>query len=467
MYPRRPLNIYSSSSRKRARSSSSQPRSRASSPQDATHEDITVTEMSRRMLKRSLSGVKNSSLGRKEDVGEPFSKKRKHTSRSRIPLAEVPQQRGLLEHLSYIPKTPPPQITATQDSIMSENSGVLSPPISTGRRTLIRTDPREKENQARVSSSMLSSPCFAKQQPALGIQSTQILSLKPRSQLERTRSTASALRRNSAKLTQQSTRSSQSALKRHTTAAQHAKKTVQQEWLIPPPQADPILHGSPRNVRALDFSISREGSFFANSPQAFSTPTHSHRPSPSSIQVTSAPIFDCSQDGSGKTGSRTNLDEVVNDVTMNESTPRARMMLEDYITYPADLAHSDSPPAESSSRKPASSAQKIRRHTHFHYSQDSIFSSALDFSETMTIKQPLPLASAIRKSVDPSRLDELLSKASTPAPLDVLSHVKAATPADPSPGVSDREEMRELFSVFDINGQLSPYLLDYMLLNTA
>jgi hypothetical protein len=411
-----------------------------------------MKEMSKRMLKRSLSGLKEGSAEQKENAttSGPL-KKPKHIRSSRIPLAEV-QRRSLTQNPNVL-KTPPSRRDPSQDTIkdnaLKKTPGLLSPPLAMGLKTVFQAD---SQMNMHSSSSFLSSP-FAKQRNFSDNQPTsaRLPSLRPHPQIGRARSSVYAFRRNSTR----QTRPSKAALTRHTSAAQPVKKTAQQDWLVPPPQDNPILHGNLRDIRTLEASLSREGSFFAQSPQAFSTPAHNHGRLSRSAHTPSTSGLQHLQKAAHGINKQLSSDDVVDNVTMRESTPRARMMLDDYIAYPEDTVPSDTlEPAKSADEGHGSPLQAVRQRTHFHFSEDSIFSSALDFSQTMTMKQPLriPAASAVKESVDPSKLNEFLLTTRAPASKAVPLQDTSVAGPEPSPAQSDREELRDLFAVFGIEG---------------
>ena len=406
-----------------------------------------MTEMSRRMLKRSLSGVK--------DVGNVDASMRTETlvPKKRRPLVEINQRRNGADNSTPVPRTPSRHTTRKDSPRTSNNDSKFSSPLASGRQIITRVGSR-KENQHRPNTSLepLSSPFSKKQDPG-NVQITQSrdnLLSQPRPK----RAKSNVLQQDSTKRTNLSSRSRQSTLKRHASAAQPSKKTIRQEWLVPPAKANPILH-STSHAHAFDFSFTRESSFFAHSPQAFSTPVHkrvlSLAPSITvPLQLSVSPSGTALRDTT-----QTNSDNAANDVTMKEATPRARMMMmmEDYITFPpdrqpsSDVTETEAAPSESLT----SSAQKNRQRTHFHFSEDSIFSSVLDFSKTMTIKRSLLVHTAIKTSADPERLKELLPNANLNTPTSV--HTLPITLTDlPASSQSDKEDLREMFSTLGIDG---------------
>lgn len=545
MSSRRPLAIYSAKRRQRSISNPHYRPVGPSSPlkqlgsQDA---DLSVAEMSRRMMKRSRSGLSRSGSastgaspndpndegdGRVRDV-RPAKKSRVGCELEDAKAMRVPLQ-TILEPGSNIPaddsgmsvdmdltsvlqlKTPTPrEDTApmlpgathipTRDR---EAPDFLSPLPSnhSSKRILAHraSSIQLKENRPRISGAIRSASAS---NTGNGLLSPAPLSLaspfnsRPGSPsrkrlasrrsskkgtgktLNRTRSVGTDLRRKATMRSYSravSPDSTGATLNRHPShPTSLASRKDKEEWFISPRLKQPGLNTSPSTRPQTPTSqvpYGRETSFFSASPQACSTPVPRNRatvldvpPTPGFLDPDATPRLPLTfQSSAALSFGKKNGDS---DSILDGPTPRARpfrtssalgslLNAEDSL-FPDSDVHDPPRLHDEPNQNPESTApiDKARRRMTIHLSQDSIFSSAMDLSVSMTAKRPLTSA--------PSQVGQpsVPAIASTRNSSDPELPVPPSSPAMPvSPASSEGDELRDMFSILGLDGMSShgPY----------
>lgn len=545
MSSRRPLAIYSAKRRQRSISNPHYRPVGPSSPlkqlesQDA---DLSVVEMSRRMMKRSRSGLSRSgsaSTGASPndpyDEGDGRVRDNRPAKKSRVgceledaKATRVPLQ-TILEPGSNIPaddtgmsvdmdltsvlqlKTPTPrEDTApmlpgathipTRDS---EAPDFLSPLPSnhSSKRILAHraSSIQLKENRPRISGAIRSASAS---NTGNGLLSPAPLSLaspfnsRPGSPsrkrlasrrsskkgtgktLNRTRSVGTDLRRKATMRSYSravSPDSTGATLNRHPShPTSLASRKDKEEWFISPRLKQPGLNTSPSTRPQTPTSqvpYGRETSFFSASPQACSTPVPRNRatvldvpPTPGFLDPDATPRLPLTfQSSAALSFDKKNGDS---DSILDGPTPRARpfrtssalgslLNAEDSL-FPDSDVHDPPRLHDEPNQNPESTApiDKARRRMTIHLSQDSIFSSAMDLSVSMTAKRPLTSA--------PSQVGQpsVPAIASTRNSSDPELPVPPSSPAMPvSPASSEGDELRDMFSILGLDGMSShgPY----------
>lgn len=537
MSSRRPLAIYSAKRRQRSISNPHYRPVGPSSPlkqlgsQDA---DLSVAEMSRRMMKRSRSGLSRSGSastgaspndpndegdGRVRDV-RPAKKSRVGCELEDAKAMRVPLQ-TILEPGSNIPaddsgmsvdmdltsvlqlKTPTPrEDTApmlpgathipTRDR---EAPDFLSPLPSnhSSKRILAHraSSTQLKENRMRISgairsasasnagSGLLSAAPLSLASPfnsRPGSPSRKRLASRRSSKkgtgktLNRTRSVGTDLRRKATMRSYSravSPDSTGATLNRHPShPTSLASRKDKEEWFISPRLKQPGLNTSPSTRPQTPTSqvpYGRETSFFSASPQACSTPVPRNRatvldvpPTPGFLDPDATPRLPLTF----QSAAVLSFDNKKDDSILDGPTPRAHPLrrsaaldsllnAEDSLFPDSDIHDAPRLPNEQLDEQPKSTApiDKARRRMTIHLSQDSIFSSAMDLSVSMTGKRPLMSApSQVGQSSVPAA-------ASTGNSSDPELPVPPSSPAMPvSPASSEGDELRDMFSILGLDG---------------
>lgn len=537
MSSRRPLAIYSAKRRQRSISNPHYRPVGPSSPlkqlgsQDA---DLSVAEMSRRMMKRSRSGLSRSGSastgaspndpndegdGRVRDV-RPAKKSRVGCELEDAKAMRVPLQ-TILEPGSNIPaddsgmsvdmdltsvlqlKTPTPrEDTApmlpgathipTRDR---EAPDFLSPLPSnhSSKRILAHraSSTQLKENRPRISGAIRSASAS---NTGNGLLSPAPLSLaspfnsRPGSPsrkrlasrrsskkgtgktLNRTRSVGTDLRRKATMRSYSravSPDATGATLNRHPShPTSLASRKDKEEWFISPRLKQPGLNTSPSNraqTPTPQVPYVREASFFNASPQACSTPVPRNRatvldvpPTPGFLDPDATPRLPLTF----QSAAALSFDNKKDNSILDGPTPRARplrtssaldslLCAEDSLFPDSDMRDAPRLPDEELNQKLESSApiDKARRRMTIHLSQDSIFSSAMDLSVSMTAKQPLMSAPS---QVGQAPVSVVTSTGNSSDP-ELL--VPPSSPAMPvSPASSEGDELRDMFSILGLDG---------------
>lgn len=535
MSSRRPLAIYSAKRRQRSISNPHYRPVGPSSPlkqlgsQDA---DLSVAEMSRRMMKRSRSGLSRSGSastgaspndpndegdGRVRDV-RPAKKSRVGCELEDAKAMRVPLQ-TILEPGSNIPaddsgmsvdmdltsvlqlKTPTPrEDTApmlpgathipTRDR---EAPDFLSPLPSnhSSKRILAHqaSSTQLKENRPRISGAIrsasasnmgngllspaplsLASPFNSRPgSPSRKRLATRRSSKKSAGKtLNRTRSVGTDLRRKATMRSYSravSPDATGATLNRHPShPTSLASRKDKEEWFISPRLKQPGLNTSPSNSAQTPTSqvpYVKEASFFNASPQACSTPLPRNRatvldapPTPGFFDPDATPRLPLTF----QSAAALSFDDKKDDSILDGPTPRARPLRSssaiDSLLYAKDSLFPDSDihdiPRlldEERDQKLESSApiDKARRRMTIHLSQDSIFSSAMDLSVSMTAKRSLMSA--------PRQESSAPAAAPTGNSSDPELPVPPSSPAMPvSPASSEGDELRDMFSILGLDG---------------
>ncbi|KAI5124271.1 hypothetical protein M0805_005120 [Coniferiporia weirii] len=510
MFSRRPpLAVYSAKRRQRSISNPHPRPVPSSSPlkqlgeQDA---DLTVGEMSRRMMKRSRSSLKRSHSGpdptkaasagaspEERSALEGVRPAKKARTSTRTPLATISgpgfsNQNALVDEDGTVDmdltsmaqlKTPvaregPVQVKSN-DATVNEEPDFLSPlPTSrTAKRVIAhRSNSNLRENRPTkapansndiIMSSApddLASPFHSR---PVSPNSSQLTVKKAfNKKLNRTCSVGTDLRRRatmrsfSRAVSPASNVSSPGFHRRPSLPnSQNNQKKENQDWLVPAQLKRPTGQKAPRRLMDPNTPFVREGSFFRTVPEACSTPitttsrffARAHLPISETIGDTDAtPRLPLTL----RQAAALPNSHVVS--MIDESTPRARPMqdaatltcprTEDSL-FPTSLSPSFDPAESISQAAPfrkATQHRKERGRVEAHLSEDSIFSSSLDFSLSTTIKQstgPVITASDAAGRAFPDPL--LTAPPSSP------------TVASTSSVSSDGDELRDMFSILGLD----------------
>lgn len=513
MSSRRPLAVYSAKRRQR---SISNPHTRPSSSPvkqlDLHDGDLSIAEMSRRMMKKSRASLKRSSLGLDgsgsrsagaSPIDPPLDNTRP-TKKSRT-VGAGPGPRKPLETIvepnrnrSIVPtecgtmdmdltgvaeiKTPAPrEVPVPNDAHICEESDFLSPlPTPHHARCVIahgNSSNQLKENKTKAPASsknniMLLSPAPQSlaspfhSRPATPNSSRSRIAAKKASAnktLNRTRSVGTDLRRRAtmrsySRAVSPASDASGPALQRHPSLpTSQSLKRQEQDWLVRAQPDQTQTRKSPAKIAEPAVPFVRESSFFKNTPQACSTPGPTAKtfrfPQPTPklpADVNATPRLPLLFKTKNKAANSNNLS------LLDGPTPRARpahegpslafLTGEDSLFSGSDVLD---PSRDSSDVNQVATqalqdapVQKTRRRMTVHLSQDSIFSSALDFSTSVTVKQP----SASSRPPDVSTLSD---NTLTEAAVESATIVPAALA---SPTSSDGDELRDMFSILGLDG---------------
>ncbi len=483
------------SSRKRHRSSSNPvPTSSPVKPAVLLDDDMSVAEMTTRMKKRSRAALRHNSgggatqsdgaeqNGLHDEVERPSKRRRGMLSDSRTPLNEkpleintpsAPIQQYLDTHMEEDEealKTPAARIRppVVQPSKSYHETEPLSPlPASARSRRVLKTRASSKylkENIPQNPRSLLTATSLAS--PFHSQHTTPVTSPKPNAPVDemstsiavvnaqknsrtkfgtgRTRSAASTLRRPSNRSGPNSPSVHSNIHRRPSESNLQAKN--RQQWLVPAQTDEVAKKRSAYRPSRLNQSISREGSFFDAAPQACSTPLHP-------IRTARGLQYDTDMTPRLPFHLANTDTPLVRDASMGteDDTPRVSML----PRTSAFRAHSnDSIFGESISPEEGEQTQtnaiipplyrKGMRRATVHIPEDSIFSSAIDFSVSIGPNQPRPT------TVD--------KPDSSNSPSDiVLPHSVAAPPSSPtvqgSPLSSEGgDDLRDMFSILGLDG---------------
>lgn len=246
----------------------------------------------------------------------------------------------------------------------------------------------------------------------------------------RTRSAGSAIRRHSANRSGPSSPSITSGIHRRPSESNLHKS--KQNWLVPV-QPDEVLRNKVAyKPTRLNQSFGREGSFFEGTPLACSTPMHTSQKQRSSDATFRLPF---------------NKSELIASAKADDSTPRASIFSRESIF--SDHSASSHPPVDP--------RRNAGRRTTVHMPEDSIFSTALDFS-TFLQDPPLPLKAARAANAVYDTIASHTKKEARNVASDKLS-VTMAPPASPVSSTSTTssdggDELRDMFSILGLDGAI-------------
>lgn len=486
---RTPSNTYTSRRRQRSASNPYPHLIPSSSPikqLNQDDEDLSVGEMSRRMqkrsrvsMKRSIPGsalVKSASVGTSpldgiHDEAPPSKKKRTGT---REPLATLKApgsntQEATTDNDEILDmditsiaqlKTPVPRENIIEpgkpDTVADEEADSLSPlPTSLKAKRVIahRSNSNLKENSNRnmiakggnpLATSLLDdldSPFHSR--PGSPNTSRPPLSKSWNKSLNRTRSVGTDLRRRAtlrshSRAVSPASNTSSPGTRRHPSQPT-SRMNLRQEnkaWLVPAQFKPGIGQKTPRRPSDAAIPFIRESSFFESTPDACSTPLNK-------------------QNGSRLTGCYIDIDATprlpltlrpttpVNKQDfcgIDDPTPRASIVNGPSIYSKDSLissVHSEKDANDGHSHSTKVASERMRRRVAVHYSQDSIFSSALDFSMTAP---NLLLPDVL---TPPKNADVTVAPPSSPAPVS-----RKTSPA------SLGDDLRDMFSTLGLNGTI-------------
>lgn len=502
MSSKRPVGALALYSAKRRKRSISNPHPQllqpSLSPKNLNEEDkddeLSVTEMSRRMLKRSRNlknNIPGSERGKSSSLGaSPVDQSLENTrpvkkSRSsvRTPLATIqePSLNGQdiinfatdtadmdLTEVAQV-KTPAPldgtnPKPAADHPDEDEETDFLSPlpTIHNAKRVIAhrRSSQSLKENKSGNTllgaSEMdvdLASPFHSRP----GSPDKKSSLLRPSKTLGRTRSVGTDLRRRATMRSHSRAQSPSSgsctpATRHHPSlpGSQSKSKKENQDWFVPAQLKKPHSVQKQRSSETeLDIPFIRESSFFNGVPEACSTPVPQRRklippPTPGTGDVDATPrlpLFLRNRPHVPNTGALTPLDE---------PTPRAQPLLNNALSASAfgDSIFSDDMPLTLSSSNIHPSPVKntkvktyqTNKQENSHYSKDSIFSSSLDNSASRTVKgvfdRPVSLEHSELQTIDPKLLAPPVSPTASPT----------------SQSSSDGDVLRDMFSIMGLDG---------------
>lgn len=491
-----PTTIYSSRCRQRSTSNPYPRPAPSSSPikqLDNQDEELSVEEMSRRMTKRSRNNAKrylldstpmrSASLGASpldciDDEAPPFKKKR---ITSREPLATIKApcsniQRTLTDNEETVDmditsvvkdiqvRTPAPREIdlgpEKPDTVASEEVDSLSPlpTLLKAKRVIAhRSNSNLRENATRKANQKnkktlahtllddLDSPFHSRPGSP---NATGYSHDKSRNKiLNRTRSVGTDLRRRAtlrshSRAVSPASNTSSPATRRHPSQPTSRMNLRQEnkEWLVPAQFKPGLVQKTPRRPSDAGIPFLRESSFFESVPDACSTP----------VRHFATTLPDCSVD----IDATPRLPHTLRPTTpvnqqdtsiLDDPTPRASIFnnpllpIKDSLFPPASAAYSSKDVHHYSTK---ATPGRMRRRITAHYSQDSIFSSALDFSMTASgslLSGALPPCTV--EDVHPTSM--ILAPPSSPIP------VKKNGSSE-----SSGDELRDMFSTLGLDGMV-------------
>ena len=257
-----------------------------------------------------------------------------------------------------------------------------------------------------------------------------------------------------------------------------ASRKDQQDWFVSPRLKQPGLVVSPLErprTPPSQVSYAREASFFNNSPQACSTPLPRNRTT--LLDIPPTPGFATDLDATPRlpltlASAALTLDENEDCSRLDGPTPRARPLrmgltldsllgTEDSL-FPDSYIHDRPLISEGLAKplEPVASPGNTRRRMTIHLPEDSIFSSAIDLSVSVTAKQ-VP-TSAVEKvgASSGASANEQESSSDPPVPVPPSSPTLPASPVS-----SDGDELRDMFSILGLDGMHSGcvFMIDHLL----
>lgn len=453
--------------------------------------DLSIAEMSRRMLKRSRSSLKRAlpcsertkafSVGTSPADGplEGARPAKKTRTSVRPPLATIAEPAQTEQNMTtdmnanaYMDltdiaqvKTPAPQAntlapTAADSADKGEGTDFLSPlPTYHNAKRVIahrRSSQSLKENQPSNKKSTtpsdmdvdLASPFHSRPTSPKSSRSL----IKNMKTLNRTRSVGTDLRRRatmrSFSRAQSPTSNTSTPASRHPSLpGSQSKSKEKQEWFVPAQLKKPVNKKMHRSNTDTEMPFVRESSFFDGVPVACSTPIAKNRvlmppPTPGPADLEATPRLPLFLRNRSNTPTRTDLP------LLDEPTPRAQPGLNTLLsasTHDGSL-FSDVIQTKASENIPPVSMKDGEQQgprMAIHLSKDSIFSSALDFSATYAPRENND------STTDSSASGKLLSDSVIFAP----PTSPTASPA--SRTSSDGDELRDMFSIMGLDGLCS------------
>ncbi|KAL5492441.1 hypothetical protein ACEPAI_3888 [Sanghuangporus weigelae] len=490
-----PLAVYSSKRRQR---SISNPYSRpvnSSSPLKplARDADTTVEEMSKRMMKRSRSGLKRSFSGSEtfksasvgaSPIDRPLeearpAKRSKSTARAPLqtilepshntPLAPLEEEGSADMDLTDVIelKTPAPRedpANKEKDTTMNEESDFLSPLPSSrlakrviAHRTSSSNLAENKDKKTAPSGDyMLLSPAASDlaspfhSRPGSPHPNRRAVKNALNKKLNRTRSVGTDLRRRatmrsfSRAVSPASNASSPGARRHPSLPNSQGHQKENQDWLVPAKFKQPLGQAAPRRPSESSVPFVRESSFFDSVPEACSTPVQARR---ISAIVPPTPGRDIDATPRVTLGARSSALFIAspNNFALDEPTPRARPSVENVtaaLFQTEDSLFPDSPtiPTEDSPHEPTrGSALNARRRLVNLASEDSIFSTGRE--------APTPAKKTRLEG------DVLLISGRTKVVLEAVTLAPPSSPAAQpmSPSSSEGDELRDMFSILGLD----------------
>lgn len=498
MSSRRPLTTYSSKRRKRSISNPVPCPLQSSSPlkQARPDEYMSLADGALRMLKRKRGILRHSNSGSNSakcasaDASprdtDPIDLKPIHPRPSkrcklsaRVPLSTISEAGNNIQSPQNLedgtadmdmtsvlgPKTPPRDNRIAKepaDAIMKEESDFLSPlPTSrTAKRVLAHriSSTQLKENKCvsvisdntnmllSPSQNDLASPFNSRPTSPNSSAKLPPKSIRSSRRINRTRSVGTDLRRKAtmrsfSRAASPSSNTSTPITNRHPSLPNsQTSKNENHDWFVPA-QLNRNTTGKLKN----ELNVDLDGlftSFFGASPNACSTPVPKRSDSDSPTKPPLTPKTRLDRDATPRFSVYNPVslrDGPV--ISLDEPTPRAfpaRRRATLTISRDADSLFTGNELSDQNCSQSTIKQKPARRMT-MHLSQDSIFSSALDFSVTMTSEKPIGLVNAV---VPPS---EELPEGSTLAP-------PASPIAGTSPSSSQGDELRDMFNTLGLDG---------------
>ncbi|KAL5531701.1 hypothetical protein ACEPAG_4578 [Sanghuangporus baumii] len=489
-----PLAVYSSKRRQRSISNPYSRPVKSSSPLKplASDADTTVEEMSKRMMKRSRSGLKRSFSGSEtfksasvgaSPIDRPLEearpvKRSKSTARAPLqtilepshntPLAPLEEEGSADMDLTDVAelKTPAPRedpANKEKNATMNEESDFLSPlPSSRLAKRVIahRTSSsnlveNKDKKTAPIGDCMLLSPSASDlaspfhSRPGSPHPDRRAVKNALNKKLNRTRSVGTDLRRRatmrsfSRAVSPASNASSPGARRHPSLPNSQGHQKENQDWLVPAKFKQPLGQAMPRRPSETSVPFVRESSFFDSVPEACSTPVQTRR---ISTIVPPTPGRDLDATPRVTLGVRSSalFTASTNNFALDEPTPRARPSVENIaaaLFQMEDSLFPDSPtiPTEDSVRKPTrvSAPLKARRRLINHASEDSIFSNGHESSAKETQLDGDAFLISGRTKVEPESV--------------TLAPPSSPTVQPMSPSSSEGDELRDMFSILGLD----------------